>query len=71
MKLFGCLFAKEPEDPKTIHEQESSLEARLQELNASLPAAFKTEKERMRDLNRGLARLGLSLIPDAAAEAEQ
>lgn len=71
MKLFGRLFAKEPADPKTMHEQESSLEARLQELNASLPAAFKTEKERMRDLNRGLARLGLSLFPDTSADAAE
>jgi hypothetical protein len=60
MKLFGRLFAKELDDPKSVPEQQSSLEARLQQLNDSLPRAFKTEKERMRDLNRGLARLGVS-----------
>lgn len=71
MKIFGRLFAIEPEDPKTTLEQQSSLEARLQELNDSLPSAFKSEKERMRDLNRGLARLGLSLYPNSPEQQEQ
>lgn len=71
MKLFGRLFAKEVEDPKTIREQESSLEARLRQLNDSLPSAYKSEKERMRDLNCGLARLGLPLFHHDSADAEQ
>jgi len=63
MKLFGRLFAKEPEDLKSVQEQESLLENRLRHLSDSLPSSLKSEKERMRDLNKGLARLGLSLIP--------
>jgi hypothetical protein len=64
MNLFGRLFAKELEDAKTIDEKEAALAARLQQLSDSLPSSFKTEAERVRDLNRGLARLGLSRITD-------
>jgi hypothetical protein len=70
MKIFGRLFAKELEDPKTVLEQQLSLEARLQELSDSLPATFKSEKERMRGLNRGLARLGLSLYQEPEQQVQ-
>jgi hypothetical protein len=45
-----------------VQEQQSSLEERLLKLNQSLPSAFKTSEERMRDINRGLNRLGLSSL---------
>jgi hypothetical protein len=67
MSLFGRLFAKEiSELPQQqialpIEEQESSLEGRLRDLNSSLPKGLKSEEERMREINRGLGRLGLSL----------
>jgi len=66
LQLFGRLFAKEPEDPKSVEEQESSLEQRLASLSQALPTAFKSERERVRDLNRGLARLGLEQVGDTA-----
>jgi len=58
IKTFSLLFSKTVED---IGEKTSLLEERLMELNASLPSGFKTSKERMADINRGLGRLGLSL----------
>jgi hypothetical protein len=39
----------------------SSIEQRLLSLNENLPHGFKTSEERMRNINRGLHRLGLSL----------
>jgi hypothetical protein len=50
---------------KPVLEQQSSLEERLMQLNASLPSGFKTSTERMQDINRGLGRLGLSLYSAA------
>lgn len=67
MNIFGRLFGRELEETKTMHEKESALSARLQELSDSLPATFKSEAERVRDLNRGLARLGLSSISTTAS----
>lgn len=59
---FSLLFSRTVED---IGEKTNSLEERLMELNASLPSGFKTSKERMADINRGLGRLGLSLYPNS------
>ena len=62
IKTFSLLFSKTIED---MEEKTSSLEERLMELNASLPSGFKTSKERMADINRGLGRLGLSLYSNS------
>lgn len=69
VSLFGRLFAKDPEllsqfknlKYKTPDEHASSLENRLMELNSSLPPTLKTDAERLREINRGLGRLGLSM----------
>lgn len=67
VELFCCLFSKPLTCKTTANtsadatEQQSSLEERLKQLNASLPQGFKTSDERMSDINRGLNRLGLSL----------
>jgi hypothetical protein len=83
LDVFARIFAGQPEnrvdvartqdanDPKLIEEQESSLENRLSQLNSSLPANLKSEAERVRDLNRGLRRLGLSGIDDAGGTGGQ
>lgn len=44
-----------------VIDQQWTIEERLQELNKSLPSGFKTDDERMQDINRGLNKLGLSL----------
>jgi hypothetical protein len=63
VRLFGRLFAGEMvDDPEAIAHQESSLEDRLRALTHSLPVGSKSEDERIRHLNKGLARLGLSVI---------
>jgi LmbE family N-acetylglucosaminyl deacetylase len=59
------------DDPKLMEEQESSLENRLSQLNSSLPPNLKSEAERVRDLNRGLRRLGLSGIDDGVGTGGQ
>jgi len=74
LRVFGRLFAREMQsadhhEEDLIHAQESSLEARLAQLSQSLPAAAKNERERVRDLNRGLARLGLPQVGDASEQA--
>ena len=52
----------EEEEPQVpVAQQQSSLEDRLLALNKSLPSGFKTSDERMRDINQGLNRLGLTL----------
>ena len=67
IRTFYSLFARpvdistKKEEEESLNDQQSSIEERLQELNASLPSGFKTSKERMDDINRGLNRLGLSL----------
>jgi hypothetical protein len=58
-------------DPKLMEEQESSLENRLSQLNSLLPPNLKSEAERVRDLNRGLRRLGLSGIDDGGTSGQQ
>jgi len=65
LRLFMALFSKEVALASDVPElsatqQAASLEERLMELNASLPSGFKTDSERMRDINRGLRSLGLS-----------
>lgn len=67
LRLFMALFTKEvalqsdvPEE--TVTEKHASLEERLMELNASLPSGFKSDTERMSDINRGLRGLGLSSV---------
>ena len=71
--LFSRLFAKleEEEDAAadTVEEQESALAARLAQLTHALPRSVKSEQEQMRELNRGLARLGLEPVHDATASA--
>lgn len=62
INTFSLLFSKTVED---IGEKTNMLEERLMELNASLPSGFKTDKERMAEINRGLGRLGLSLYPNS------
>lgn len=74
VRIFSSLYAKEihesimkkqskvEEDQKEdVTEKQDLLEERLKELNSTLPSGFKTSKERMADINRGLSRLGLSL----------
>ena len=53
------------EDEKPVQEQQLSLEERMMQLNENLPSGFKTSDQRMRDINRGLSRLGLSLYSAA------
>jgi hypothetical protein len=62
IRTFSILFSKTTE---SVKEKTSMLEERLMELNASLPSGFKSDKERLADLNRGLGRLGLSLYPNS------
>ena len=62
IRTFSILFSKTAE---SVGEKTSMLEERLMELNASLPSGFKTENERLADINRGLGRLGLSLYPNS------
>lgn len=62
IRTFSLLFSRASED---VGEKTSMLEERLMELNASLPSGFKTDKERLADINRGLGRLGLSLYPNS------
>ena len=45
---------------ESITQQAASLEERLLELNASLPSGFKSESERMSNINWGLRALGPS-----------
>jgi hypothetical protein len=77
--VFARLFAKEPllsatatteqqansRDADKVREQQSSLEQRLTQLNHDLPQGFKTSEQRMREINRGLNRLGFSLYSAA------
>jgi hypothetical protein len=49
------------QQPFTIQSQESSLEERLQQLNANLPKNLKSSDERLQDINHGMAKLGISL----------
>ncbi len=62
IRIFSMLFSRTSQD---VGEKTSMLEERLMELNASLPSGFKTDKERLADINRGLGRLGLSLYPNS------
>jgi hypothetical protein len=84
LRIFARLFSREillsvgeatkvdateiGDDGKPVLEQQSSLEDRLMQLNASLPSGFKTSNERMQDINRGLNRLGMSLYSAADAK---
>eukprot|EP00527_Entomoneis_sp_CCMP2396_P002200 CAMPEP_0198145888 /NCGR_PEP_ID=MMETSP1443-20131203/25982_1 /TAXON_ID=186043 /ORGANISM="Entomoneis sp., Strain CCMP2396" /LENGTH=376 /DNA_ID=CAMNT_0043809649 /DNA_START=162 /DNA_END=1292 /DNA_ORIENTATION=- len=78
--LFTLLFARE-QDVKKLHQEEengdaappplpteSSLEERLRALNKSLPSKLKTDDERMREINQGLSRLGMSLYSHSDAK---
>lgn len=62
IRTFSILFSKTAE---SVGEKTNMLEERLMELNASLPSGFKTDQERLADINRGLGRLGLSLYPNS------
>jgi hypothetical protein len=82
LRIFASLFSREMllsvgdavatevvgDEGKPVLEQQSSLEDRLMQLNASLPSGFKTSNERMQDINRGLNRLGMSLYSAADAK---
>ncbi|KAG7357367.1 CobW/hypB/UreG, nucleotide-binding domain containing protein [Nitzschia inconspicua] len=57
----GTDAAASNNDNENVLDQQWSLEERLQELNKSLPSGFKTDEERMSEINRGLNKLGLSL----------
>ena len=75
LELFSRLFARDchkdmiqsaaaaaaSSHPPDIQEMQSSIEQRLLQLNDSLPVGFKTSEQRMREINRGLNRLGFSL----------
>jgi hypothetical protein len=52
---------KDNHDSKNILDQQWSIEERLHALNQSLPSGFKTDQERMSEINKGLNKLGLSL----------
>ncbi|KAL3945530.1 MAG: hypothetical protein SGBAC_000354 [Bacillariaceae sp.] len=69
LNIFSSLFSRKVKtEPEEITmENQSSLEDRLRNLNASLPSGFKTSEERMDDLNSGLNRLGLSLYEQKPA----
>ncbi|KAG7350504.1 hypothetical protein IV203_009864 [Nitzschia inconspicua] len=58
---FGTDTVATNDDNENVMDQQWSLEERLQELNKSLPSGFKTDEERMSEINRGLNKLGLSL----------
>jgi len=62
--------AEPTNDNDNFKNQQSSLEERLMHLNDNLPHGFKTSDQRMRDINRGLNRLGFSLY-SAADEAKR
>jgi hypothetical protein len=69
---FAALFSKPIDEimknkttEKPMLQQQMSLEERLSSLNSSLPKGFKTSKERMNDINKGLSRLGLSIYSNS------
>jgi len=64
MDLFGQLFCGQ--EAVTLEQASNNIEERLNQLNESLPSGFKTSDERMRDINRGLNRLGLSGVTATA-----
>ncbi len=72
LHLFGSLFAGPVSESMATTTKtettEQSLEARLMNLNNQLPSSLKTEQERIRDLNRGLRRLGLAGIDDGTSK---
>lgn len=70
--LFGTLFSKQLDSQGVAEEEEEitleqvqnkqvSLEDRLKSLNDSLPSVLKSDKERMKDIDKGLKGLGLNL----------
>lgn len=71
LRLFAWLFANEDSLQVSLTntttnsiptaQLESSLEDRFRALSASLPQSVKTSDERMRDLNKGLRHLGISV----------
>jgi hypothetical protein len=67
-QTFSALFSRtiaekvtNIQNDENIIDQQWSIEERLQELNKSLPSGFKTDDERMAEINKGLNKLGLSL----------
>jgi len=67
-QAFAALFSKPVEEPvenvvlKEPIEDADDLESRLTALNQSLPAGFKSVSERMKDVNNGLGKLGVSSV---------
>jgi len=82
LELFSRLFARDchkdmiqsaaaaaaaaSSHPQDMQEMQSSIEQRLMQLNDSLPVGLKTSEQRMREINRGLNRLGFSLYSDSS-----
>ena len=64
--LFSHLFSKPIETQGlALEEQQSSLEERLMQLNQAIPSHLKSTEERMKEVNQGMNRLGLSLYSHA------
>lgn len=69
LRLFAWLFSNEKalaQHTKTaqeppVQEQQLSLEDRFRALSASLPPSVKTNDERMKDINKGLKSLGITI----------
>lgn len=68
LEHFAKLFSKpallNPPPDRSIKKKQESIEERLAQLSKDLPKGLKTDDERLRDLNKGLNRLGLSLYPN-------
>jgi hypothetical protein len=63
------LAAAAQQKKKSVEDEASQLEDRLLQLNSSIPRSLKTESEKIRDLNRGLRRLGLSSVDDGSTSS--
>jgi len=77
VQLFGTLFSKELDakshDSKTVEQvqdQQVSLEERLKSLNESLPSRFKSDTERMHEINQSLKGLGVNTYSHSDSKPE-
>lgn len=70
-RLFSQLFTGSTvgveEGTPDLREQEDQLAARLEQLNQSFPKSLQSEAEKVRELNRGLRRMGLATVEDGAS----
>eukprot|EP00977_Amphora_coffeiformis_P006164 scaffold1328_cov162-Amphora_coffeaeformis.AAC.27 len=78
LRLFAWLFSNEKvlsigttakDGPVEGHQL--SLEDRFRALNASLPSSVKTNDERMKDINKGLRNLGISVPSSSTSKAQE